>query len=1167
MTRNTNPTEGGPTGGQLEAKIGAYYFLTMLAESEPRGLPGCTAQKVKFQRAYEDHALDDVIVLGQSADGEPRTLEIQSKRTVDFTTSDPAFAKVIAQILRAGEDHAAPLAVAIARTSTKIERHYHQLLQVARKSSSAVALRRILDAKRVASQEMQDFAAAVRAQIASAGGETTDEALWRVLRRLEILVFDFESPGAVSALLVEALCRFVLAETDVNRHQDLWDALQAKALSYDADGGEITRTELVDWLRSERGLQLRPGRDLKVARRRFGDASAAALAAIDDTIAGVHLDRSDRVLAAADQLEAARFLEIVGGPGCGKSAILKALAEREGIEGRPLVLSPARTPPGGWLALSTQIGSRGSAEEFLTEMAASGSSTLFIDSLDRVTDPGVQATMVDLISAAARVPGMRLAATIGPDFSEEQRRWMPTDALATLGRASAIVGTLSDDEAAALAEADRRLDQLLRNPHAKPLTRSLYQLRQLLGRPGAAAPLSEAALARSWWAAAPGLGNIGNRARQMALRGLADQALSEAKDLDLSGIDPSVTEDLVQVEDVTEVLMGATGLFRHDILRDWAGANLLIDHPERLQSMPLASLAPTSLARAVEVKARWCAEQVDGAPRWAELLAHVSQKGVHGSWRRAVLLALVRTEPSHSVLDRTIDLLQANEGRLLRDLIRITEAADSQSGVDFFVALGVDAATLPSELRTPVGPSWSRLMGWLLFSLDKISVPIGPDLVRFFRLWLVAFGGRDAYAPLIVQTLYDWLSDLEQPDRSVGSFSRLFACEGRFGRGHELTQEIRALFLIFCGCQPHLADAYLRRHIGDPAGWDVADEVLQLSQSLATAAPSAMADFAIDALITAEQRYEARHGRLPMGRLSLRLQERLVSGPSRGPYLGILRASKADGLRLVRRIIDYWLRLDEIAVDDAQTFDLDLPARPVTIALPGAYFVARPPSQNAVVASALRALEAWGQEQIDQGRSVEEVIADVLDPGAVPVAAPFLAVAVDLILSHLAAPDARLIPYIASAELLRLDFDRFNHDRIGLHQIESGDVAGAPGSVGNADLSARRSRRTCLLWEAPRFLLDADTTHLEDLRARLQAQLDHAANGPDVGEEGTHSLRRTVEHALSLLDRSNWRMVQFELEDGTLAEGLDYVQPETEAAVLGPARCRRHGSLPMHGCA
>jgi hypothetical protein len=38
MTRNIAPTEGGPSGGRLEAKIGAYYMLAMLCESEARGL-------------------------------------------------------------------------------------------------------------------------------------------------------------------------------------------------------------------------------------------------------------------------------------------------------------------------------------------------------------------------------------------------------------------------------------------------------------------------------------------------------------------------------------------------------------------------------------------------------------------------------------------------------------------------------------------------------------------------------------------------------------------------------------------------------------------------------------------------------------------------------------------------------------------------------------------------------------------------------------------------------------------------------------------------------------------------------------------------------------------------------------------------------------------------
>ncbi len=146
MPRNVNAGEGSPGGGQLEAKVGAYYFLSMLAETEPRGMPGCTATKVKFQRTYEEHALDDIIVLGVDAIGESRTLEIQSKRTIDFTVGDAAFGKTIAQIVVTGPDHYAPLAIAIARTSTKIERHYQQLLLLAGKTSTSEAFARAVSA-------------------------------------------------------------------------------------------------------------------------------------------------------------------------------------------------------------------------------------------------------------------------------------------------------------------------------------------------------------------------------------------------------------------------------------------------------------------------------------------------------------------------------------------------------------------------------------------------------------------------------------------------------------------------------------------------------------------------------------------------------------------------------------------------------------------------------------------------------------------------------------------------------------------------------------------------------------------------------------------------------------------------------------------------------------
>src|ERR1700689_2065818 len=88
------PASTGNAGPQFEAKVGAFYALALLAGSEPRGLPGATIRSVEFQQRIAGHPLDDVIVKATNADGSAATLEVQVKRTLDFTASDIQFREV-----------------------------------------------------------------------------------------------------------------------------------------------------------------------------------------------------------------------------------------------------------------------------------------------------------------------------------------------------------------------------------------------------------------------------------------------------------------------------------------------------------------------------------------------------------------------------------------------------------------------------------------------------------------------------------------------------------------------------------------------------------------------------------------------------------------------------------------------------------------------------------------------------------------------------------------------------------------------------------------------------------------------------------------------------------------------------------------------------------------
>lgn len=135
-----SPAAAGPTGAALEAHVGAQYLVPLLTSGEARGLPGVVVSRVQFQRSALDYPMDDVIVTGHDALGRPATLEIQAKRTVVFTAGDRVFADVVALAGRAARKPEFAgryeLAIAIARTSTRIEQHVQETLRWARTQSS-----------------------------------------------------------------------------------------------------------------------------------------------------------------------------------------------------------------------------------------------------------------------------------------------------------------------------------------------------------------------------------------------------------------------------------------------------------------------------------------------------------------------------------------------------------------------------------------------------------------------------------------------------------------------------------------------------------------------------------------------------------------------------------------------------------------------------------------------------------------------------------------------------------------------------------------------------------------------------------------------------------------------------------------------------------------------
>ena len=621
----SSPASSGPAGSHFEAQVGAHYLLSLLIGAEPRGLPGTTIDRVEFQRAAEGHPLDDIVVHARDERGQSAVLEIQIKRSLSFAPSDQAFRQVVAQIAEASHrpeffDSHCELAIAIARGSAKVAGAYQDVLTWARQLGSAETFIARIERPGFANDAMRTFVNTFRSNLNQTGAASDDDTVWRLLSKLQILVFDFTAPGSASEALERERAVRALHPGETTRAEALQSNLIQLAIKVASSAGERTRAQLIEDV-SGWSFRLAGDRRYSIARNALAEDTGNALADIVDRVGDVTLIREDHIAAVRAALDEGRYVEIRGDAGVGKSGLLKHLAQQRSTESRIIVLSPGRTKPGGWTELRGALGFDGGARDLLVDLAAGGGAILFVDGLDFLTKEE-RLTVVDLVREAAEVSGFTVVATARREFAVEEPNWLPEQALDKLGRANPVtIEELSTAEIAELQDASPAFASLLADNHpARAVTRNLFRLAQLSRQPDAVQGLrTEIDMAKRWWRTADGTGLDGRRDRARLLKALAEQALSLADTLDTSA-HPSEAVDALVNSQTLRGLDEDRMSFRHDVFRDWAVANLLHSSPDTVTGLPLTRPAPGPLVRGVELAARMALERAGDDSLWRSFL-------------------------------------------------------------------------------------------------------------------------------------------------------------------------------------------------------------------------------------------------------------------------------------------------------------------------------------------------------------------------------------------------------------------------------------------------------------------------------------------------------------------------------------------------------------------
>ena len=1154
----TSTASSGPAGSHFEGQVGAFYLLSMLSGAPPRGLPETIIDRVALQQANMGRPLDDVIVHAHDVAGNSAVLEIQVKRGITFAPSDSVFREVVGQIVQASRrtdffSTRYELAIAIAKGSRKLDGSYQEVLMLARQIGDAAAFMGKLRLAGAANDDMRTFVQTFRSHLCDAGSSDDDATIWRLLRRLQILAFDFTAPGSACEELARERVARVLHADDVPRAGALWKNLVELALDIAIAGGDRTREMLIASL-ALLSYRFAGERRHASARAALAEASRLALEDMQNRVGNVVLTRHERITSVNDALDHGRYVEIRGDAGVGKSGVLRYVADQTATEGQVIVLSPGRCVPRGWPAMRAQIGFDGTARELLVELANDGGATLFVDNLDSF-DEEERLTAIDLVREASTVPEVSVVATVRPGFGIDEPSWIPADAIERLGKAKPVeLGELSSSEIEQLTRGDPTLAPLLAAGHpARQVTRNLFRLSRLASQQASdPVPHTEVDMAEQWWKSADGRNDALWRDRSRLLQALAEQTLLRADKLDVKDW-PSPPIDALIASGTLRNLGADRVAFRHDVFREWAIANAVFADSSWVDRLDLDRPAPATLARGIELAARMALERATVGKSWRAMVQGLSRAGAHQSWRRAALLALVRSEAGVTLLQRASAELLASGADLLRELIRTVMAVEVVPASTAFAAAGIDPALIPASLNVPRGPTWFALIPWLLGVGEHLPAVALPEVVDLYTTFSLGTLGATLVTPLTTRALYQWLRKMEPGDLVPPRPDEPAPWAGlEREQARALRADLRNGFLMFCKYTPELAVEYLQALTKSEHNDNIVRSIMKLRGSLAQAAPAEFADLTAKALIEKPRRRGRSFDHEREEPFTFLDHEFLPASPAQGPFFELLASSPKDGLSLLRKLVDHAVAYGSRGQPPGtNTITVTLADGERAFPWTQTYFWSRNSNYYSVT-SALMALEAWAHRRIEAGDAFDPVLADVLGPAGSP--AVYLLVAVDLIISHWPKSLHSAAGFLGCPELLCIDHTRQVHD-----SFEPPDFFGISalrteprGAVSAAELKRRSSRKNTLDMLIGYYAFSVT----DEQRNRLVGLLQDAARrlGPPRPESTLGDPEFMVVHALNLADPANWPERTVTRGDGSTTTARMYMSPVAEQQHLQALR-------------
>lgn len=776
-----SPISTGGGGTDYERRVSAYYLAMTLLGAVPRGQHAGVTREVRFQRLYEGDPLDDLVVYSETPAGQSR-LALQIKRDLAFGEENEYFSEVMRvswETFKSARFNPETdrFGVCLALYSKTIDEYYLSVLRWAQDSANAEDFLTRISTKRLSHAAQRSFVALVRSQLDKhSGKEISDEDLWRFLRSMVILNFDFHKDGSRDyAYTVELLRHLLPADTGGDASKlflKLVDYAAAHATAGSFDANTLTQRLHQD------GFRLNPSPDCRADLSRLDEHARLALLDIETDIAGLSLNRIAVVAGAQESLGQASLLEITGAPGVGKSSILKALVEIQQRKGPVLFLAADRLEGKGWDSFARRIGLTKPLREILLALSSSERPCIFIDGADRLADADARRVINDLLRTAGELaadPASPLRWTVVITSREESSRDLHTWLYGSNPQGLKVVRVpdLAPEEAGLIAERQPGMRQLLSVRHLDPVIRNPFMLKMLADSRmtgGSAPAASEIDVSVIWWERLVGGAGTAGLARQQTLLDFGKRAVhAPGRRLPNEG---SPVEVLISLEQ-DRILLRDAGRdvyrFGHDIQEDWVMCRVLDQRRDDLPAYIRELGQPHGLTRAVQLLGCFMLEREPDAHAWSRLLDQTERSpDISPRWRLALLTAPLASTHARQLLDRAEPWLTAGDGQRLVDLLVALRTVEVDP--DFSLLRYVredkenqgDAMALLMSRPVPRWRTWSSFLGWLLERVDSFPDRSKFEAAKIMEMWQEAAPPRGGHRKKISEIALGWLAQTEE---------------------------------------------------------------------------------------------------------------------------------------------------------------------------------------------------------------------------------------------------------------------------------------------------------------------------------------------------------------------------------------------------------------------